>query len=61
VVGGDVLPGRMPRETLMCLLDIDIPVQFIKGNGDREVLALMRGTETGLTTVRLRANSYENE
>jgi hypothetical protein len=56
-----VLPGRMPRETLMCLLDIDIPVQFIKGNGDREVLALMRGTETGLTTVRLRANSYENE
>ena len=39
VVGGDVLPGPMPRETLTCLLNLDIPVQFIKGNGDREVVA----------------------
>jgi putative phosphoesterase len=46
VVGGDVFPGPMPRETLMCLLDLDIPVQFIRGNGDREVLAQMAGTET---------------
>src|ERR1700730_5548174 len=43
VVGGDVVPGPMPRETLACLLDIDIPVQFIKGNGDRLVLAQMEG------------------
>lgn len=47
VVGGDVLPGPMPRETLARLLDLDIPVQFILGNGDREVLARMRGIETG--------------
>jgi putative phosphoesterase len=46
VVGGDVLPGPMPRETIDCLLDLDIPAQFIVGNGDREVLARMRGTET---------------
>ncbi len=46
VVGGDVLPGPMPRETLTCLLGLDIPVQFIHGNGDREVLAQMAGTET---------------
>jgi putative phosphoesterase len=39
VVGGDVLPGPMPRETLACLLDLDMPVQFIQGNGDREVLS----------------------
>src|SRR5207248_684629 len=39
VVGGDVLPGPMPRETITCLLDLDIPVQFLRGNGDREVLA----------------------
>jgi putative phosphoesterase len=39
VVGGDVLPGPMPRETLACLLDLDIPIQFIRGNGDREVIA----------------------
>ena len=30
VIGGDVLPGPMPRETLACLLDLDIPVQFIQ-------------------------------
>lgn len=45
VVGGDVLPGPMPRETLTCLLDLDIPVQFIQGNGDRVVRAQMSGTE----------------
>jgi putative phosphoesterase len=39
VVGGDVLPGPMPRETLECLLDVGLPVQFIRGNGDREVIA----------------------
>jgi putative phosphoesterase len=43
VVGGDVLPGPMPRETLACLLDLDIPVRFIHGNGDRVVLAQMTG------------------
>ncbi len=46
VVGGDVFPGPMPRETLTCLLDLDVPVQFIHGDGDREVLAQMAGTET---------------
>ena len=45
VVGGDVFPGPMPRETIKHLLDLDIPVQFIHGNGDREVLAQMKGTE----------------
>ena len=43
VVGGDVVPGPMPRETIARLLDLDLPVRFIQGNGDREVLALMRG------------------
>ena len=46
VVGGDVLPGPMPRETIECLLNLDIPLQFIHGNGDREVLARMRGLQT---------------
>ena len=46
VVGGDVFPGPMPRETLVCLLGLDIPTRFNLGNGDREVLARMRGTET---------------
>jgi len=46
VVGGDVLPGPLPLETNLCLLDLDIPAQFIHGNGDREVLAQMSGVET---------------
>jgi putative phosphoesterase len=43
VIGGDVLPGPMPVETLACLADIGLPVQFIQGNGDRVVLAHMAG------------------
>jgi predicted phosphodiesterase len=46
VVGGDVLPGPLPRETIQCLLDFDSPAQFIHGDGDREVLAQMSGVET---------------
>jgi len=47
VVGGDVLPGPMPRETIACLQDVDdIPVQFIQGNGDRAVLEQLAGVET---------------
>lgn len=45
VVGGDVFPGPMPRESVSCLLDLDIPVRFIRGNGDRVVLAQMKGKE----------------
>jgi predicted phosphodiesterase len=47
VIGGDVLPGPMPRETIARLLALDLPVHFVLGNGDREVLARMRGEETG--------------
>jgi predicted phosphodiesterase len=43
VVGGDVLPGPMPRETLSCLLGLEIPVQFILGNGEVAVLEQMAG------------------
>ena len=47
VVGGDVVPGPMPRETLTRLLDLDIPAQFIRGNGEPEVVAQMAGTDEG--------------
>lgn len=46
VVGGDVLPGPMPREVLECLLDLDVPVQFIQGNCEIDALAEMTGTGT---------------
>lgn len=41
VVGGDVVPGPMPRETLQMLLDLDRPVHFIQGNGELAILAQM--------------------
>jgi predicted phosphodiesterase len=44
VIGGDVLPGPMAHETLGCLLDLGIPVQFIYGNGEVAVLQQMTGT-----------------
>src|SRR6478736_2011783 len=46
IVGGDVFPGPMPRETLACLLESPMPTHFIYGNGDREVLARIKGIET---------------
>lgn len=46
VVGGDVLPGPMPRETLERLLALDLPTLFIHGNGDRVVREQMDGRES---------------
>jgi predicted phosphodiesterase len=45
VVGGDVLPGPMPRETLVCLRDFPSPVKFIQGNGEVAVLEQMAGRD----------------
>ena len=42
VVGGDVLPGPMPRETMARLLALEIPTTFIYGNGDLAILAQLR-------------------
>jgi predicted phosphodiesterase len=50
VVGGDVVPGPMPRETLKRLLSLDLPVQFVHGNGELAVLAQMAAAETGVVT-----------
>jgi putative phosphoesterase len=46
VVGGDVLPGPIVREVLDRLSSLEMPVQFIRGNGDRETVALRRGEKT---------------
>jgi predicted phosphodiesterase len=54
LIGGDVVPGPLPRETIACLLDLDVPAQFIQGNGDREVVARMRGIETGTVPEKFR-------
>ena len=45
VVGGDVLPGPVPVETLMRLFSLEIPTQFIQGNGEVAVLATIAGVD----------------
>jgi predicted phosphodiesterase len=43
LVGGDLYPGPMADASLALLLDLDLPIRFIRGNGDREVLAIADG------------------
>ena len=54
VVGGDVLPGPMPRETLACLFSLEVPTQFLVGNGDRVVLEQRAGKESDEVTGQFR-------
>lgn len=54
VVGGDVVAGPMPAETLAYLLNLSIPVQFIQGNADREVAAQMAGKDAGAVPEQVR-------
>ena len=43
VVGGDVLPGPMPKECLDRLFDLGLPTHFIHGNGESAALQVLRG------------------
>jgi putative phosphoesterase len=45
VIGGDVVPGPFPFETLSRLLEMDTPIQFIFGNCEVAVLEQMAGRE----------------
>lgn len=45
VVGGDVLPGPMPREALRLLFDLTVTTRFIVGNGEVDTLAIRAGEE----------------
>jgi predicted phosphodiesterase len=45
LIGGDVVPGPFPRETVMRLLDADIPTQFIYGNCEVALLDVMAGLD----------------
>lgn len=50
VIGGDVVPGPMARETLERLLELDLPTHFIYGNGELAILAEMARARTGSVT-----------
>lgn len=43
LVGGDIVPGPLPRTTLALLQQLGTKVRFIRGNGDREVVAAFDG------------------
>jgi hypothetical protein len=45
LVGGDVFPGPMATEALALLEGLTVPTHFIKGNGDRVVVAAKAGTD----------------
>ncbi len=46
VVGGDVIPGPMPYETMKRLLELEIAVDFIRGNCEDLVLGLARNDDS---------------
>jgi predicted phosphodiesterase len=48
LVGGDLVFGPMPRETLQRLRAVDRPIHFIRGNTDREVVAHAKGGASAL-------------
>ena len=50
IVGGDILPGPMPRETLELLLGLEIPARFIYGNGELAVLAQIAAKDPSTVT-----------
>jgi predicted phosphodiesterase len=50
VVGGDVLPGPLPRETLDRLLELETPTRFIYGNGELAALAQLTAADPGEVT-----------
>ena len=43
VIGGDVVPGPMPKECLDRLFDSGLPHYFIHGNGESAALQVLRG------------------
>lgn len=43
VIGGDIVSGPMPQQTLERLLQVDTDIRFISGNGDRDIVTAFDG------------------
>ncbi|MEQ9401409.1 MAG: metallophosphoesterase family protein [Longimicrobiales bacterium] len=54
VVGGDVLPGPMPAGCLAALAALDLPVRYLRGNGEADVLATRSGDVPARVPERVR-------
>jgi predicted phosphodiesterase len=50
VFGGDIVPGPMMRETLTRVLHLDIPTQFVHGNGELGLLAQINAPDPNAVT-----------
>jgi predicted phosphodiesterase len=50
VLGGDLLPGPMPIETVDRLRDLDVPVRAVYGNGELAMLAQVDATDPDAVT-----------
>lgn len=46
VVGGDVIAGPMPSETLTLLEEYELPTHFVRGNHDSDVVRTLAGKGT---------------
>ncbi len=50
VIGGDVLSGPLPLETLDTLLALDLPLHWLMGNGDTDIVSYAKtGASNGLS------------
>lgn len=63
VIGGDAVPGRFAREVLGRIERIELPVHWIRGNGEREVTEALGADSTtidpndlALVTARMTAD-----
>lgn len=56
VIGGDILPGPMPRETIARLQQLELPVEFLRGNCELALLQQMGGAEPTAVPEAARPN-----
>lgn len=47
IVGGDVVSGPLPKETLRLIQEVPKPIKYILGNAESEVLRYLQGEKIG--------------
>lgn len=58
VVGGDVVAGPLPNETLQLLQSVTLPTHFIRGNAESELLRVLAGEAPGGLSERADEEAY---
>jgi putative phosphoesterase len=60
VIGGDVLPGPMPRETVERVMRLEKPVDYLFGNGEVAVLAELQSPGSSKVPEKFRTGIQWN-